>query len=296
MRHLPRRVSGPKAPVVPVVAALAVAVLFTGGCSSDRDTSLSGDPSGSATGVSKSPSPSPTPSLTPPYPTGASGCHDNKGWTAEESRDWVRLVVNTPKENYEDDEVKVVSLPGYNGPLCRKITVQVEFWKLVYGVANGADGDRLSDGTRPDYYFDIRRVKRVELHTDASAEQKIALPASLYATDRSPCEGALLSITVGKPLASKELPKEVEFADKEDLWGRGTVDFRSKRVADHELSEPSAPQVCSPDGKPTADPADVPTPGSQPTELYPTDLYPTDLYPTPDRSFDIGDVLRSPTP
>jgi hypothetical protein len=49
--------------------------------------------------------------------------------------------------------------------------------------------------------------------------------------------------------------------------------------------------VCSPDGKPTADPADVPTPGSQPT-----DLYPTDLYPTPDRSFDIDDVLRSPAP
>lgn len=60
-----------------------------------------------------------------------------------------RLVVDTPKENYEDDEVKVVSLPGCDGPLCRKITVQVEFWKLVYGVANGADGDRLSDGTRP---------------------------------------------------------------------------------------------------------------------------------------------------
>ncbi|WP_406212593.1 hypothetical protein [Streptomyces canus] len=45
--------------------------------------------------------------------------------------------------------MKVVRLPGCDGPLCRKITVQVEFWKLVYGVANGADGDRLSDGTRP---------------------------------------------------------------------------------------------------------------------------------------------------
>lgn len=291
MRYPWRRVPGPKDSVVPVVAALAVAVLLTGGCSSTRGTSLSGDPSESATGVSESPSPSPTPSLTPPYPTGASGCHDNKGWTAEESKDWVRLVVDTPKENYEDDEVKVVSLPGYSGPLCRKITVQVEFWKLVYGVANGADGDRLSDGTRPDYYFDIRRVKRVELHTDASVEQKIALPASLYATDRSPCEGALLSITVGKPLTSKELPKEVEIGGGVDPWGRATVDFRSKRVADHELSEPTAPQVCSPDGKPTADPADVPTPGSQPT-----DLYPTDLYPTPDYSFDIDDVLRSPTP
>ena len=276
---------------MPVAAALAVAVLFTGGCSSAQGGSLAGDPSESATAVSESPSPSPTPSLTPPYPTGSSGCHDNKGWTAEETREWVRRVVNTPKENYGDDEVRVVSLPGYNGPLCRKITVQVEFWKLVYGVANGAEGGRLSDGTRPAYYFDIRRVKRVELHTDASVEQRIALPASLYATDRSPCVGALLSITVGKPLTSKELPKEVTVGGGKDVWGRATVDFRSKRVADHELSEPTAPQVCSPDGKPTADPADVPTPGYQPT-----DPYPTDLYPTPDYSFDIDDVFRSPTP
>ncbi|NEC88781.1 hypothetical protein G3I71_23890 [Streptomyces sp. SID12501] len=291
MRYVPRRVPGRNDSVVPVVAALAVAVLFTGGCSSAHGTSLSGDPSESATGVSESPSPSPTPSLTPPYPTGASGCHDNKGWTAEESTDWVGLVVDTPKENYGEDELRVVSLPGYNGPLCRKITVQVEFWKLVYGVANGTDGERLSNGMPPAYYFDIRRGKRVELHTDAGVERTIALPTSLYATDRSPCVGALISITVGKPLTSKELPEEVEVGGEKDLWGRATVDFRSQRVADYELSEPSAPQVCSPDGKPTADPADVPIPGSQPT-----DLYPTDLYPTPDYSLDIDDVFRSPTP
>ncbi|MEU1513261.1 hypothetical protein ABZ490_14045 [Streptomyces sp. NPDC005811] len=263
-----------------------MAVLFTGGCSSAQGASPYGDPSGSATGGSDSPSPSPTPSLAPPYPTEASGCHDNTAWTAEESGDWVRRFIDTPKENYEGDGVKVVSLPGYNGPLCRKITVQVEFWKLVYGVANSPDGDRLADGTRPDYYFDIRRVKRTELHVDASAERKIALPASLYATDRSPCEGALVSVTVGKPLMSKELPKEVEVGGGKDLWGRATVDFRSQRVADHELSEPSAPQVCSPDGKPTADPADLPTPGYEPT----------DLYPTPDHSFDLDDIFGSPTP
>jgi hypothetical protein len=291
VRYIPRRIPGRKDSVVPVVAALAAAVLFTGGCSSAQGTSLSGDPSESATGVSESPSPSPTPSPSPPYPTGASGCHDNKGWTSQESRDWVRLAVDTPKENYGGDEVQVDSLPGYLGPLCRKITVQVEFWKLVYGVADGDQGERLSDGTQPSYYFDIRRVKRVELHADASSERKITLPASLYATDRSPCVGALLTVTVGKPLKSGELPEEVEVGGDEDVWGRATVDFRSKRVADYELSEPSAPHVCSPDGKPTADPADVPTPGSQPT-----DLYPTDLYPTPDISIDIDDIFRSPTP
>ncbi|MET8081935.1 hypothetical protein [Streptomyces sp. NPDC005303] len=275
---------------MPAVAALTVAVLFTGGCSSGDDSSLSGDPSESVTRVSESPTLSPTPSITPAYPTGASGCHSNKGWTTEESTEWVRRYVHTPKDSYAGDGLRVVSLPGYNGPLCRKISVQIEFWKLVYGVAKGDNGNRLSDGRKPDYYFDISRVKRVELHVDGSAEQTVALPTSLYATDRSPCVGALVSVTVGKPLTSKELPKEVRVGDS-SRYRDDTVDFRSKRVAGHELSEPSAPQVCSPDGKPTADPADVPTPGSQPT-----DLYPTDLYPTPDYSFDIGDVLRSPTP
>ncbi|MGY1502698.1 hypothetical protein ACW4TU_40000 [Streptomyces sp. QTS52] len=90
--------------------------------------------------------------------------------------------------------------------------------------------------------------------------------------------------------------KEVEVGGEEDAWGRAHVDFRSQRVADHELSEPSAPQVCSPDGKPTADPADVPTPGSRPTDFHPTSRYPTSIYPTPDHSFDLDDVLRSPTP
>ncbi|WP_234021733.1 hypothetical protein [Streptomyces sp. 351MFTsu5.1] len=281
---------------MPVASVLAVAVLFTGGCSSAQGTSLSGEPSESATEVSESPSPSPTPSPPPPYPTGASGCHDNRGWTTEESKDWVEQVVYTPREDYGDKELAVVSLPGYNGPLCRKITVQVEFWKLVYGVADGVDGERLSNGLRPSYYFDIRRVKRVELHTDAGADRTIALPASLYAADRSPCEGALLSVTVGKPLTSKELPKEVEIGGEQDFSGRTKVDFRSQRVADYELSEPSAPQVCSPDGRPTADPADVPAPGSQPTDLYPTELYPTDLYPAPESSFDLGDVFGTAAP
>ncbi|MDX3587196.1 MULTISPECIES: hypothetical protein [Streptomyces] len=40
-----------------------------------------------------------------------------------------------------------------------------------------------------------------------------------------------------------ELPKDDEIVGGEDLWSRATVDFRSQRVTDHELSEPSAPQV-----------------------------------------------------
>ncbi|MDX2540430.1 hypothetical protein ACOT81_14375 [Streptomyces sp. WI04-05B] len=278
---------------MPVAVALAVAVLFVGGCTSAHGTSLAGEPSESATEASESPSPSPTPSITPAYPTGASGCHDNSWWKTEESAEWVERAVYTPLDEYGSDgnEVTLVSLPGYNGPLCRKITVQVEFWKLVYGVATDTDGERLSNGTRPAYYFDMRRTKHVELRTDGRVDEKIAAPPSLYAADRSPCVGVLVTVTVGKPLTSRELPKEIAVGGEKDYSGRTTVDFRSKRVADYELSEPSAPQVCSPDGKPTADPADVPAPGSQPT-----DLYPTDLYPTPDYSFDLDDLIATTSP
>lgn len=270
-----------------VVTALVLAVLFTAGCSGAEDSSAYGDPTQSATEVAESPTPSPT----PPYPTGASGCHDNEGWSTAESVDWVRLDVDTPQQNSGSGDLEFSSIPGYLGPLCHKITVQVEFWKLVYGVADGDGGESLSDGTRPDYYFDIRRVKRVELRADAGSERKIALPESLYADDRSPCVGALLTITVGKPLKGRELPKEVEVGGTQDIWDRDTVEFRSERVADYELSEPSAPQVCSPDGRPTADPADVPPPSAEPT-----DLYPTGLYPSPSYSWDLDDILRSPTP
>ncbi|WP_257041658.1 hypothetical protein [Streptomyces sp. TLI_55] len=263
-------------------------VLFSAGCSGGDDTSAYGDATPSATTeVTESPTPSPT----PPYPTDASGCHDNKGWTTAESVDWVRLDVDTPQQNSGSDGLEFSSIPGYLGPLCHKITVQVEFWKLLYGVADGDRGGKLSDGTRPDYYFDIRRVKRVEVRADADGERTIALPKSLYAKDRSPCVGALLTVTVGKPLKSKELPKEVDVGGTQDIWDRKEVKFRSERVADYELSEPSAPQVCSPDGRPTADPADVPPPSAEPT-----DLFPTDLYPSPSYSWDLSDILRSPTP
>jgi hypothetical protein len=62
------------------------------------------------------------------------------------------------------------------------------------------------------------------------------------------------------------------------------VKFRTERVAEYELSPPAAPNVCSPEGKPTADPNDVPD----------TTGVPDPLYPTPTFSFDLDDVLRSP--
>ncbi|MEV4232280.1 hypothetical protein AB0J81_35475 [Streptomyces bobili] len=50
-------------------------------------------------------------------------------------------------------------------------------------------------------------------------------------------------------------------------------------------SPPAAPNVCSPEGKPTADPYDVPD----------TTGVPDPLYPTPTFSVDVNDVLRPPS-
>ena len=97
--------------------------------------------------------------------------------------------------------------------------------------------------------------------------------------------GALVAVYVGKPLKGKELPEQIGAeSGGTNIYG-GDVDFRTGRVAEYELSPPAAPQVCSPEGKPTADPYDVPD----------TTGVPDPLYPTPTFSFDLDDVLRSPS-
>ncbi|GAA3770981.1 hypothetical protein GCM10023083_05120 [Streptomyces phyllanthi] len=194
----------------------------------------------------------------------------------------MKRMTDTPKDNYiTGDGVDITSIPGYNGPLCEKLTIQVEFWKLVYGVAPDKSGPTLSDGRAPDYYFSITPVKRRELRVDAATDKAVALPPGLYAEDRSPCVGALVTITIGKRLKDKELPKEIGvtgsvYGDTEE------VDFRTKRVADYELSPPKAPRVCSPEGEPTADPNVTPVPGALPTDIAP--------------SLDLEDLMPDPSP
>ncbi|WP_328980339.1 hypothetical protein [Streptomyces canus] len=267
---------------------LAAVALMTAGCSGDghgTDASAA-TPSGTGTATAAPTTPSATPS--PPYPTNAKGCHPNGEWTTEQATDWVRIAADAPDAGVDTSKDPVTiheSVEGYSGPLCETVTVQVEFWKLTYGSAGA--GERTTSATEapPDYYFDMDSVKRTELRVDGRKELLVKPPEKLYAGDRSVCVGALVAVYVGKPLKSKELPEQISTESGGlNIYG-GDVEFRTERVAEYELSPPAAPHVCSPEGKPTADPNDVPD----------TTGVPDPLYPTPTFSFDVDDVLRSPS-
>ena len=150
------------------------------------------------------------------------------------------------------------SEPGYDGPLCGPIDVRVEFWKLTYGSPPDG-GDSSKD---PDYYFSMERAGQTRIRHDGREIQDIKAPAKLY-DDRSPCVGALVTVTAGEPLAEKELPRTIQLRDG-SLGENDLVDFRTERVATLHVSRPEAAHVCGPDGTPTADPDDVPSPTSEP--------------------------------
>ncbi|MEU9327562.1 hypothetical protein AB0D91_27740 [Streptomyces canus] len=265
---------------------LAAVALLTAGCSGDGDGTYASAATPSVTGTATAAPTTPSATPSPPYPTNAKGCHPNGEWTTEQARSWVRIHddvpaagVNTSKDPVTIDE----SVEGY-GPLCKTVTVQVEFWKLTYGSAGAGEHTPGATEAPPDYYFDMDSVKRTELRVDGRKELLVKPPEKLYAGDRSVCVGALVAVYVGRPLKSKELPEQISTGSEGVSIGGGDVDFRTERVAEYELSPPAAPQVCSPEGKPTADPYDVPD----------TTGVPDPLYPTPTFSFDVNDVLRSP--
>ncbi|WP_326659621.1 hypothetical protein [Streptomyces canus] len=267
---------------------LAAVALMTAGCSGDGDgtDASAATPSGTGTATAAPTTPSATPS--PPYPTNAKGCHPNGEWTTEQATDWVRIAADAPDAGVDTSKNPVTiheSVEGYSGPLCETVTVQVEFWKLTYGSAGAGEHTTSATEAPPDYYFDMNSVKRTELRVDGRKELLVKPPEKLYAGDRSVCVGALVAVYVGKPLKSKELPEQISTESGGlNIYG-GDVEFRTERVAEYELSPPAAPHVCSPEGKPTADPNDVPD----------TTGVPDPLYPTPTFSFDVDDVLRSPS-
>ncbi|MEV7340290.1 hypothetical protein [Streptomyces sp. NPDC093544] len=304
MKRLPESVKGGKRPLfrgpapaergrparygrAPGTALLVAVTLLTVGCSNTSDVSASTPSSTDPVSGVPVPSSSPSPSLSPLYPTNAAGCHPNAGWTPKEESAWLMLRAYTPDENWYDgpDTVRIsAAVAGSSGPLCEPLTVQVEFWELTYGSAAGQTSATGGAEQAPDYYFDMRSVQRTELRVDGRKEHLVEQPKKLYADDRSVCTGALLAIYSGKPLTSEELPENINTGD--NINPRGDVDFNADRVATYELSAPSAPHVCSPEGIPTADPSDVPFPSTVPDPLY----------PTPEFSFDFDDVQPKSTP
>ncbi|MER6617743.1 hypothetical protein [Streptomyces xantholiticus] len=272
-------------------AAVAVVALVGTGCSGGGGGGASAaEPSPSSTGSATGTTPSSSP--TPLYPTNAAGCHPNEDWSREETLSWVRLETVTPDDITSDgNEVRIrKSSEGFDGPLCKPVSVQVEVWKLTYGSAEGREPARDRTKPKPDYYFSMQSVKRSELRVDGTEEEAVPLPGKLYAADRSVCVGALIAVYVGKPLTAKELPEEIDIGGSASDVGTAfgdNIEFRTERVAVEDLSEPAAPHVCSPEGKPTADPTDVPDPAAP--------GLPDPRYPRDRPSFDLDDILR-PSP
>lgn len=247
-RNRPARYS-----VAPVTALLAAVARLTAGCSGDGDGTDASAATPSVTGTATAAPTTPSTTPSPPYPTNAKGCHPNGEWTTEQAVSWVRTAADAPAAGVDTSKDPVTideSVEGYSGPLCETVTVQVEFRSLPYGSAGAGGYTTSATEAPPDYYFDyfdMDSVKRTELRVDGRKEHLVRPPERLIAG--------------------------------------GDVKFRTERVADYVLSPPAAPQVCSPEGKPTADPYDVPD----------TTGVPDPLYPTPTFSFDLDDVLRSPS-
>ncbi|MDX6316258.1 MAG: hypothetical protein QOF44_5722 [Streptomyces sp.] len=270
----------------PLLAAIA---LLTAGCTSggnDAGASHAASATPSATGVADGAQagPSASASPSPPYPTNAKGCHPTGNWTQKEAAAWVQLqdtVFHKAVDGIKDKVQFSKSLKGYDGPLCEPVTVQVQFWTITYGSATGAETTSAT-GSPPDYYFSMRSLKRTELRIDGREDHDVYMPKSFYAGDRSPCVGTLLAVYVGKPLTSKELPTDIDFGDS--YLATNSATFPTKRVADSELSPPSAPNVCDPNGKPTADPSATPAPGASTYPSFPYKPY----EPTPSFSLKLN--------
>ncbi|MFM9700424.1 hypothetical protein [Streptomyces europaeiscabiei] len=66
------------------------------------------------------------------------------------------------------------------------------------------------------------------------------------------------------------------------------VDFRTERVATMHVSRPEAAHVCGPDGTPTADRDDLPSPTAEPDPYAPSTLPTEDLEDLPAPGLRIG--------
>ncbi|MCD9881117.1 hypothetical protein [Streptomyces guryensis] len=113
---------------------LVAAVLSLAGCSGGGDDDAGAGSSASATvtaadplGTPSAASPSPAVSPSDVYPTNADGCHPNAKWSTAKAVDWVNWgQIGQPA--LAAGEVRFgKSRPGFDGPLCAKVTVQVEY-------------------------------------------------------------------------------------------------------------------------------------------------------------------------
>ncbi|MFF3767697.1 hypothetical protein ACFYYR_26945 [Streptomyces sp. NPDC001922] len=240
---------------------LSAAVLLAGCSSGEAGAGASPGASvtASATASVSSGPPTPSPSTPPPYPTGSAGCHRNTSWSTKDAAEWLRLNAKTPGSAFSvvTDAVELErSSDGY-GPLCRPLTVHVEIWKLGYSAPGPVSREDLlkKHRSRPDYYFEMTLVKRERFRVDGREAHSVRFPRSVRAANLGACAGSLVAVSVGGPLAARELPRDISTTTGNGPLDREDVGFRTRRVAEYGLRAASAPQVCGPDGRPTATPS-----------------------------------------
>ncbi|WP_432093211.1 hypothetical protein [Streptomyces sp. bgisy100] len=214
----------------------------------------------STTAAVSSGPPTPSPSTPPPYPTGSAGCHRNASWSTKDAVEWLRLNAETPGSAFSvtQDAVELERSPDGYGPLCRPLTVHVEIWKLGYSAARGGPVSRedlLKHRSRPDYYFELTLVKRARFRADGREAHTVRFPRSVRAARLGACTGSLVAVSVGGPLAARELPRDISTTTGNGPLDREDVGFRTERVAEYGLTAPSAPRMCGPDGRPAATPS-----------------------------------------
>jgi hypothetical protein len=265
------------------VAAVAVCLLAAGcsGGGSHADDRAAGleSPTGPGTSGSRTPTPAVHTTPAPPYPTGAAGCHQNRGWSAERAAEWVQFGQITSRTTSEPRWGHVrfdKSHPGFDGPLCQPVTVQVQYWKITY---RAADDDPAGTEDAADYSFALTPLQRTQVRVDGRTVRDVHAPKSTGSGKPGPCVGYLAAIYTGSgPLGPKELPTEIQTGG---LVGQ-SVSFPTKRVADSRLQEPSAPQTCDRSGHPVSIPR-YPTGASGlpglPDLMHPTTLPPFSLNP-----------------
>ncbi|MET8103009.1 hypothetical protein ABZV29_42445 [Streptomyces sp. NPDC005236] len=237
---------------------LVAAVLSLAGCSGGGDDDAGSGQSTSTTVTAADPAgtpstASPTPVVSPSdvYPTNADGCHPNAKWSRAKAVDWVHWgQIGQPALG--PGAVRFgKSTPGFDGPLCAKVTVQVEYWRINYRPSSATSAaDPLA--REVNYDFAMKSLKRSELHIDGRAVHDVKPPKGFASTKASPCDGFLEAIYAGAPLKSRELPTKIDTGNS--ILG-DTVTFPTKRVVDYHVFAPSGPQLCDDNGVPTASPA-----------------------------------------
>jgi hypothetical protein len=200
--------------------------------------------------------PSPAASPTPPYPTGKAGCYDDRHWSTKDAIGWAKLEETMP-DGSGPLAVRFTAIkPGYDGPLCRPLTLRVQFWKVTYAATGtsrttttaGTGGSGSGSAKSPDFYFTIRSMKLVTLHWDGRSPKSVPFPKGFFSSDRSPCVGGIAATYVGKPLTSRELPKTLTSGG--GILASPDAVFRTSRIVDHQWSPPSSPQSCDERGRP----------------------------------------------